>query len=103
MINFDTTKHETDTIIQITNRAKSLVTLHAPTLRYTKQEIHMDVTACHANGNPLRLENLLHADDYEFLHDILGIRQHIDRETGKLDGIFTPRFSQHVAHTTPAT
>lgn len=53
----------------------------------------MDITACHANGNPLRLAELLKADDGNFGHDVFGIRRFIDRTTGRLMGHFRPRYS----------
>ena len=53
----------------------------------------MDITATHANGNPLRLGALLNADDANFSHDFFGIIRHLDRETGQLGGCFVPRFS----------
>lgn len=65
--------------------------------KFTKQDIHMDVTATHANGNPLDLRRLLAADDFNFAHDILGIRRHLDRSTGGLLNCFSPRFSKRTA------
>lgn len=59
-----------------------------------KMTLFMDITACHCNGNPLRLEDLLNADNFNFSHDIGGIRRHINRETGKLEDFFSPRFSR---------
>jgi hypothetical protein len=57
-------------------------------------ECHMDVTACHANGNPLRLEALADAPrDFDFVHDLAGIRRHLDRDTGQLRDCFSPRYS----------
>lgn len=53
----------------------------------------MDLTAVHANGNPLRLLDLLRADDFNFAHDVEGIAFHIDRKTGELKNFFVPRFS----------
>lgn len=53
----------------------------------------MNITACHANGNPLRLRELLAADDFNFGHDVYGIDRHIDRDTGRLMNFFRPRFS----------
>ncbi len=55
----------------------------------------MDLTACHANGNPLRLSELLVADDFNFTHDVYGIQRHINRDTGKLENCFVPRFTNH--------
>ena len=56
-------------------------------------DIDMNITATHLNGNPLKLKELLDTDDYNFLHDIIGIENHIDRETGKLQNCFLPRYS----------
>lgn len=54
----------------------------------------MDLSACHANGCPLRLEELLNADGLHFTHDVCGIAANIDRETGRLGNFFVPRFAQ---------
>jgi hypothetical protein len=51
----------------------------------------MDLTACHANGCPMDWEKLLAADDFTFVHDLVGIANHIDRETGKIAQGFLPR------------
>lgn len=54
----------------------------------------MDLTACHMNGNPLKLEEMLkHVESYDVMHDIVGIGNHINRRTGKLNDCFSPRFS----------
>jgi len=53
----------------------------------------MDLTACHANSNALGLDRIIIADDFNFVHDVFGIRAHLDRETGKLRDCFIPRFS----------
>ena len=58
---------------------------------YPKLDVMMDVTAVHANGNPLRLRELLAADDGDFAHDVFGIRRFLNRDTGELD-CFRPRF-----------
>lgn len=57
-------------------------------------ETEMDVTACHLNGCPLRLVELLEADAFNFSHDLVGIHNNMDRTTGKLTGHFLPRFAQ---------
>ncbi len=54
-------------------------------------ELEMDLTAAHANGCPLDLEKLAAFDDFNLLHDVLGIRRHIDRTTGQLGDCFLPR------------
>lgn len=76
-------------IAQIALRAKELLKLnHSMTVC-----IQMDITATHLNGCPLRLSELLYADDFNFLHDITGIFNHLDRSNGQLSNCFLPRFS----------
>jgi hypothetical protein len=53
----------------------------------------MDIEAAHCNGNPLKLKELLEADDSNFMHDVLGIRRHINRKTGELEDCFVPRYA----------
>lgn len=54
----------------------------------------MDLTACHNNGCQLKLEELLNADEFDFLHDLYGIKLNIDHSTGKLTNCFLPRFAK---------
>lgn len=54
-------------------------------------ELSMDLTATHANGCPLDLPKMLTFDDFNLMHDVGGIRRHLDRKTGKLGGFFLPR------------
>ena len=42
---------------------------------------------------PLRLEELLEADDLDFIHDVFGIRRHLDVATGELRDCFVPRYA----------
>ena len=43
--------------------------------------------------SPLRLKDLLETDDANFAHDVFGILQHIDTDSGDLDLVcFCPRF-----------
>lgn len=81
-------------IEQIADRAVGLETkINGGTGRAPKLHHQMNVSACHANGNPLRLADLLAADDFNFAHDVFGIDRHICRHTGKLLNHFSPRFS----------
>lgn len=97
---FEVSKKDRSLISKIVKRAikladaKSLFRLGET---YTLLDCEMDLTACHANGNPLRLEELLKTDDVNFGHDVFGIRRHLDRNTGKLGGMFLPRFSDNKA------
>lgn len=53
----------------------------------------MDLTAVHANDVKIDFKRLLEADDFNFAHDIVGIQKHLNRETGKLENCFLPRFA----------
>lgn len=88
---FDCTPGAGRTIRRIARRA--IDSIQALKLsRVSVLDIRMDITACHANGCPLDLERLLAADDFNFAHDIIGIRRFLDRDTGKLSDMFSPRF-----------
>jgi hypothetical protein len=63
-------------------------------VRYNRMDCEMDIAATHCNGCRLNLAALLVADPGNFMHDILGIRAHIDRKTGKLTDHFLPRFAE---------
>ncbi len=95
-ISFTTTDHEAHVIRDIARRARALETKHGGSPRPIMQWC-MDITATHANGNPLRLDELLAADDFNFMHDVFGIYRCLDRDTGKLTGFFRPRFSARQA------
>jgi hypothetical protein len=43
---------------------------------------------------PLRLREMLDADDYDFAHDIQGIYWNFNRETKQLENEFVPRFAK---------
>lgn len=60
---------------------------------YKPINLEMDLTACHCNGTPLKLKELLAADDFNFVHDVAGISRHICRDTGRLQNCFLPRYS----------
>lgn len=59
---------------------------------YQMLDAHMDLTFAHEQC-PLKLEQLLAADDANFAHDVFGIRKHMNRDTKKLEGCFLPRFA----------
>jgi len=88
MINWNCSREEMETIALIVTRAKRECFSQRSLL-----SLNMDITACHCNGNKLRLNELLKADTYNFAHDICGIVGNINRETGKLENCFLPRFS----------
>lgn len=54
----------------------------------------MDIEACHCNGCALDLAALLNAPrDTDVVHDVAGIQRFMNRETGLLEGGFTPRYA----------
>lgn len=59
-----------------------------------KIQILMDLEVVHGGTCPLRLAELANAKRYDFAHDIAGIRRHLNRETGKLEDCFLPRFAK---------
>lgn len=91
-INFDRTPHENKVIQKLARRARALESTVGTTTR-SVQAWEMDFTAVHANGCPLKLDAMLDADDFNFMHDAFGIARHLNRETGKLEDFFRPRFS----------
>lgn len=90
-MNFTTTSEELNFILRIGDRGEDTYKRFGE--RNPKMTLVMDITACHCNGCPLRLQDLLEADDFNFLHDVVGIRKHINRQTGRLEGAFLPRFA----------
>ena len=87
-LKWDCSKEELETILKISFRA------HRMNKNYRREDASLDVNCCHSNGNPLRLKELLEADDFNFAHDVFGIARHLNRDTGKLENHFLPRFSQ---------
>jgi hypothetical protein len=90
-IRFDIPKHELPTVRAIVDRAVRLG--RRRDVDVDRISMEMDIIATHMNGNTLRLDELLAADDFNFMHDVFGIARHMDRTTGKLTNCFTPRYS----------
>lgn len=63
-------------------------------------DLEMDITAAHI-ANPLRLDALLNADEFNFIHDICGIRENINRKNGEMNNCFLPRFSANDSEPKP--
>jgi len=91
MINWNATAEDIVVIVKIAKRVSEMATSMGG--KYPILEANMDVSATHLNGCSLKLEELLAADDFNFGHDVFGIRQNINRETGKLENCFLPRFA----------
>ena len=89
-ISFKVRRDEMELISQIARRAVNIAIGYR--IKHSAQDFQMDITAIHANGHPLRLRELLEADEFNFIHDVFGIRTHLNRKTGKLCNGFRPRF-----------
>lgn len=92
LVKFNSTRAEFTLIVDIAARARRAA--QKVNVDYPECDAHMDIEATHCNGNPLRLQELYEASDAHFNHDVMGIRKFIDRDTGKLMGGFTPRYSK---------
>lgn len=93
-IDFKVNETERYLIRQIVERAQKVYKrLKRP---YATLDAVMDIKAVHCNGNAMRLEEWLRADDFNFMHDIDGIRNCLDRKTGKLTRNFSPWFTSAV-------
>ena len=86
LINWKVSAQDAKLIGRIVKRASKLKGIELDTLA-------MDLTATHANGCPLKLAELLNADQFNFAHDVCGIIRHMNRNTGQLEGFFVPRFA----------
>lgn len=82
------TKKEFETIVRICERAEQLDI--APKERIT---LIMDLENTH-NSVGLDLDGLLAADDFDFAHDVVGIQNHMNRDTKELEGFFVPRYAR---------
>jgi hypothetical protein len=59
--------------------------------RPSRTSLQFDIELCHKH-TPLDLPALLQSDDREFMHDVFGIKNHLDRQTGRLLDGFVPLF-----------
>ncbi len=87
MLQHSATRHEMEVMDKIVNRAWDMVKEGYK----DRLTFYMDLDVCHSNGCPLNFDKLLAFPDGDFYHDIWGIRNKIDRQTGKLTDCFLPR------------
>ena len=82
-------KKETIKIIgQIADRA---VTINPS---YDKTTVMMDLLVIYETGVEMRWDELLNAPLFDFMHDINGINQYLNRNTYKLEDCFWPRYAK---------
>jgi hypothetical protein len=84
-------KIPTDLLVRVAERAESLYEDFG--ILENRTTIVMDLMNADTSLAPegLNFENLATCDHETFGHDMLGIRQHMNRETGQLEGCFLPR------------
>lgn len=87
--NFNCTKLEKKYLKMASDRYCNIALSRGIALNPT--EVMMDLLGVHKNICELDFEKLLSADDGNFLHDVSGTGDHIDRKNGKLLGHFKPR------------
>ena len=80
---------ESRLVMKIVNRGWETMKRHYK----TKLDMIMDIDAANKDC-PLKLQELLDTDDFNFYHDLMGIGQHMNRNTGKLEDCFLPRFAK---------
>ena len=91
-INFKASEEEFSIIEKIVERGREMLEERGA---YIDVMDHiMDITACHLNGCPLDLQAFLNSQGLDFIHDFVGITDHINRRTGQLENCFLPRFAK---------
>lgn len=95
MLTFTATPEDHALILQIVDRFRDLGT---EARKHDKLETMMDLTACHASGCPLDLQALLTTDTFTLVHDVCGIRRHLDRTTGQLKDCYRPRTAKQTTN-----
>lgn len=93
-IQWDCTRNTRMLAEKIAARAAMLLTKgQKETIKFSQTDTEMDILATHLNGCPLNLKGLLEAKPFDFFHDVMGIRNHLCRTTGQLQGCFLPRYA----------
>ena len=83
-------KNDFKTISLIAKRA--LTDIPALNNHTDHMSLMMDIEFTH-EASPIKLDELLAADPGNFGHDIIGIHNHFNRETKKLENGFSPRYT----------
>ena len=81
------TKDEMLLIAEIAKRAEE-----KGLLMFDRMSLIMDIQVAHEQFE-MKLDELLKADEIDFVHDIVGIQQNIDRKTKKVENCFLPRYA----------
>ena len=92
-LDFSTDKESLMLIDMIVGRYADFYSKFHKGQSFNRMHLVMDLLLAH-KSNPLQLWELLHATDEDFTHDISGIIQHLDRATGELRDLFSPRYTK---------
>ena len=90
MIFANFTRNENNAVTAIIKRANAIFSNNG--IKYPSLDIRMDLACVHATY-PLRLQEMSEASDTDLMHDMGGIYRCLNRETGKLEHCFIPRFT----------
>lgn len=88
MLNFDLNNTDREYARKIAVRAVEYLDV------LSVMEIIMDLSVVHNHDCGLDLAQFSAADDFNLLHDVVGIHNHLNRKTGKLEDCFVPRFAK---------
>lgn len=91
-IKYETSAEESRSIDRIVNRVIGIADRQGVNLP-DPPHLEMDIVLCHLNACDLRLMDLLNAKDSDFMHDINGIRENLNRQTCQLENGFLPRYA----------
>jgi hypothetical protein len=61
---------------------------------YDRTTVMMDLMVLYETGVKMRWDELLNAPLFDFMHDINGINQNLNRYTYKLENCFYPRYAK---------
>lgn len=87
MINLTASKEDTLLIVEIAKKAESFG------IRISRLNLVMDLTAAHMKC-PLELTAMLNGSRFDFMHDVIGIVNNLNRETGEIENCFIPRYAK---------
>ena len=89
-INWDATKEDAHLIRKIVERVSREVD---EDLSGRCLDFEMSLTAYHLNDRPLRLQAMLDGRLSDLCHDVFGLHSTGSRTTGKVVGLFLPRYA----------
>lgn len=77
-------------IVHISRRAEPIMVEIG--VHYSVMDLQMDLTLLQLHHPELiNLDKLLAFGEVDFIHDVLGIMRHLNRDTGELGNCFVPR------------